>query len=1017
MTASDETGSYCVLLLGPLVVSHNGVRLNTDAWPRRSQAILKLLIITPEHRRSRDELIDLLWPDAAPETGMSNVRWAVHELRRGLGASDTILVEQGWLSLNRCYRWDSDLDRFNALLDADSEGAAMEQALELVRGEPLVEDRYEDWSAPIRTGIERRWREGCLRVAVRHRTHGAPRAALQWYERLLDRDPLDEEAVQALLALYRELGQRRDGLAMYERFMERLGEEVGCEPAPETVVLAERLRPPATPPPHNLPAPLTSFVGREADLEGIEALLRRDDVRLITLTGTPGVGKTRLALQVASAVLDTFPDGVFFVELAPIRDVALIPTAIATAVGIRETGHDSIMEASKAELRERELLLVLDNFEHLISAATLVTELLRACPSVTILATSRQPLHVYGEYEVVVSPLDVPDPMAVSTVEALHQSEAVTLFVQRAEAARMDFALTDKNGPITAEICARLDGLPLAIELAAARVRSLTVEALLPLLEHRLDVLTGGPADIDPRHQTLRDTIDWSYQLLDAEQQALFRRIAIFDGGCVEETLQAVCVVEGEQRLPPLGGIASLVDGALLQAIGGDRRFRMFETIREYGIERLKESQESETIARRHAEYYLHLAETAEPALRGPEQRTWLERLEQEHDNVRAALRWSVTHRQAEITLRLTSALWRFWFRHGHLTEGQRWLATALTEQPGTSLRLRAKALLGSATIADNRGDYTLAKKQLEESGSLFRDLGDKRGTAGVLASLASLVDQQGDYKQATALLEESITLFTEVGDQQGAARTLGNLASLVDQQGDYERAATIMGESIALLKNLGDKQGTSRAVGVLGIMELGEGHLASARELLDESVALLRELGDKVSIAYMLINRASVALSEADFGRASEVLRESEALFRELGSKRGIAYTFVNQSCVAEEQGDLTRAAQLLEEGVTLLQQLGDRWGVASALEELMAVATKQGQPRRAAQLWGAAEALREALGAPMPRVDRVRLERHLRATRLQLGETAWSTAQEEGRAMNLEKAIAFARDTRSRP
>jgi len=924
-----------VRLLGPFEVGHNSVHLDAGSWPRSAQSLLKLLAMAPGHRRPRDELIDALWPDASLEAGASNLRWARHALRSGLGGGEpsTVLVEHGVVLLNPTYSWSVDLQQFELLSEAsDDDVEQLEEALGLVRGEPLPEDRYEDWATPIRDRIERRWRERCLRVGAVHRARGAPWAALQWYGRLLDRHPLDEDAVQALLALYRELGQRVKGLAVYERFVERLRDDLGGEPAPETLALVERLRPNAKSPPHSLPAPLTSFVGREAELQRVGALLRRDDVRLLTLTGTGGAGKTRLALQVAGALLDDFPAGVFFVSLAPLSDPELVPFRIAQALGIREEPGQTITETMNGHLHDKRLLLVLDTFEHLLPAGMLVSDLLVACPDLTVLATSREPLRLYGEQRYVLSPLHLPEPETVTSAETLTRYDAVALFLQRAQAADVDFDLRDENASLVAATCHRLDGLPLAIELAAVRVGDRPLEVLLSELEHRLLLLTEGGRNLPPRQRSLWATLDWSHNLLTPPERTLFRRLGVFAAGCTVAAAEDVCTNDGLGLNTTSAGLTSLVDKSLLWTLEsdhGETRYGMLETIREYAQERLAESEDANVVGRRHAEYFRDLAVKAEPALNGPEQGIWLQRLEREHDNLRAALRWSLDSGEVNLGLRLAGALHHFWRVRSHLTEGRRWLNEVLA-QAGGDILTRALALQ----------------------------------CAAVLARL------QGDDEQAVALSEDALALRRQSGDKKSIANSLGNLGILAELRGEYERT----------------------------------------RALYEEALSLRREVGDRWGMANSLQDLAIVAHLQHDDGRAGALHEESLARYRELGDTLGIAIALLNLGELEQDRGDYTKAMALHRESLVVRHELGDTPGTAGPLEGIAAAAGSQGEGEQAAHLWGAATALRDLVGAPLPTNLRCRYEQQATAARAKLGDARWNVAWEKGRAMSLEQAVAYA-------
>jgi predicted ATPase/DNA-binding CsgD family transcriptional regulator len=724
-------------------------------------------------------------------------------------------------------------------------------------------------------------------------------------------------------------------------------------------------------PPRDLPAPVASLIGRRGELAAVLGLLRRDDARLVTLTGPAGVGKTRLALEVAKQILPDFPEGVVFVDLAQIGDPELVLFGIALALKIRESLDRPLLERLAQHLSHRTTLLVLDNFEQLLSAAPHLATLLAACPLLKLLATSRAPLHLSGEHEFPVPPLAYPDPARLPPMESLGTYPAVALFVERAQSARPEFALTAQNASSVAGICRRLDGLPLALELAAVRIKVLPPQGILGLLQRRLEVLNTGPVDVPPRQRTLSGAIGWSYDLLDATDKLLFQRLAVFAGGCSLEAATAICAADG--RLPQvLERLASLIDKSLLrQETGsdGEARFAMLETIREYAVDRLAASGEHYIVQRRHAVYFLALAERAEPELQRPEQSAWLARLELEHDNLRAALGWCVEERtEPEIGLRLAAALTRFWEIRGYWSEGRRWLDAVLRDTEDASPAARVKALNGDGLLAFQQGDYRRAAALAEESLSLGRALGDVLGTATALNILGLGACVRGDYNQAAALGSESLNLCRGIPDPVGVADALHILGLVAYDSGDHQRAAA----------------------------------------LLEESLQLSRDINAKWRVAINLTDLGLVTRELRDYARAFALIEESLQRSQELGHKNGIAVAQSNLATVAWRQRRYDRVIALFADSLRLRRELGELRGIAVCLVGLAAAASATRQHERAARLFGAAEGLRGSIGVPLPRFLRAEYDGLVATTHRQVGH-AFQSLWAEGRSMTADGSTDY--------
>lgn len=748
-----------------------------------------------------------------------------------------------------------------------------------------------------------------------------------------------------LLAQYLEVpAGEREAFLRLARIEARSAESAEPDGASEPQAARRSQAQPA--PLAHLPVPLTPLIGREGAVASVRERVLRADTRLLTLVGPPGIGKTRLALQVGEEVAREFEDGVYFVGLATIGDPALVPTAIATALGLKEEGNRPLEAQLAAELRGRRTLLILDNFEQVVNAASLVTELLGASPQLKVLATSREALHVRGEKQFPVPPLAVPTAKQKAGLQALVEYPSIALFVERAQAVSPSFELTEENAEAVSELCARLDGLPLAIELVAARSKLLPPKALLARLGNRLTLLTGGPRDLPARHQTLRDAIGWSYDLLDAGEQRLFARLGVFAGGCTLAAVEAVCNATGDAEIDPLCGVESLLDKSLLreESARGESRFTMLETIRDYALERLAAGGEAEAERRLHAEYYLALAETAEPFLTGGEQQEWLDRLEVEHGNLRAALEWSRTAEEgAEIGLSLAGALFWFWRIRTHLSEGRGAVEAALA-RGGEQTLARAKALYCAAGLAWAQGDQGAARAFVEESLQIRRELGDRRGVAYSLNALGQVAAGQGD-PSAAEILRESLQILREVDDPSGTALSLISLADALSNAGDDEAARPLYEEGLALFRALGDERGLAYSLSRLGQAAYAQGEYARAVELIEESLGLERRHGDRWATAYVLNTLGEATQELGNLDRAAAHFEESLQISRELGDKSGMATSLGRLGRLDLLRGDPERAATLLRESLELQQELGDEEGVASTLLSLAEVVEASGE------------------------------------------------------------------------
>jgi predicted ATPase len=703
-------------------------------------------------------------------------------------------------------------------------------------------------------------------------------------------------------------------------------------------------------------------------------LLLRRDVRLVTVTGPGGIGKSHFAIEVAREIADNFPVGVYFVPLGAATDPSLVASVIAQTLGIRELGGRLPVESLKDYLRSRlggPLLLLIDNFEHLLSAAPLLSELFAIAPGLKTLVTSRAALRIQDENEFPLPPLALPDRKALPSVAALSQSPAIALFVQRAVAVKPGFALSDENASAVAEICTRLDGLPLAIQLAAARTKLLSPSAMRSRLASRLQLLTGGARDLPARQQTLRQAIDWSYDLLSEPEQKLFRRLSVFAGGFTLEAAESVCDARQDLGLDLLDGMASMVDKSLVRQIDQldeEPRFVMLETIREYGLEKLVAGGEESPTRRAHAAYCLVLAEEGAAENADGELKRWLDRFDSEHDNFRVALEWLSETHNAEWGLRLGIALFRFWEMREHLTEGRERLGKLLRlEQAAASNSARMRALLAAGVLAADQRDYSASDTLFKESLEIARLLQDKQSMAISLNALAVNARDTGDLVSATSQFEESLVLWKELGDRLAVARALSNVATVLKSQGNYRQARALYEECLSVFGELGDRTGVAWVLNHQGDVLRDQGDLPTAASLYERSLATFRELNDRWGIAGSLADLGNLVREQRDFASSDAMYRESLTLFRDLGHKRGIARLLESFACSAAEQA----------------------------------------QSERALKLAGVAAALRQTIGAPLTATEQTKLEQSLSAARQKLTMTASRTAWLEGWVMPIEIAI----------
>jgi predicted ATPase/class 3 adenylate cyclase len=779
----------------------------------------------------------------------------------------------------------------------------------------------------------------------------------------------------------------------------------------------------------NLPAQLTSFVGREKEIAAVKQLIATS--RLTTLTGPGGTGKTRLSLRVASDLLDSFTNGVWFVELAPLADPALIPQTVATALGLREETGRPLLDTLTDFLRAKTALLILDNCEHLVEASAQLAEaLLQACPNLRMLVSSREALGIPGETPYRVPSLSIPDAHHAQSVETVMQYEAARLFMDRAKTALPSFEITNENAPAVAQVCSRLDGIPLAIELAAARVKMLKVEQIAERLDDRFRLLTGGSRTALPRQQTLRALIDWSYDLLPEPERVLLRRLSVFAGGWTLEAAEQVCKDEVRSQKDEGGSkggvlhpssfiihpfdvldlLTQLVNKSLVVVDvegGTETRYRLLETVRQYAREKLAESGEGMVIRDHHLEYFLDLAERAEPQLIGPHESEWLKRLDNELDNLRVALEWSLKQ-DVQVGLRLASALWLYW-NGGLNIEGSDWLSQLL-QQPTASVRnaMRARALTILGNLSMTQFDDARLEPLIREGLEIYRALGDQRGIAFALLIVGQRLCLQDDYNAGRPLVFESLALYRTLGDIPGIALVLGMLGLVVDNK-DYARARAYLEESLGLYRALGSSIGIARILSLLSRLAYRSGDFAIARTWLTEAIDIYHSLG-RADVHFIVESLGELAWREGDYESARTYLEEDVSLANKSGQILDSYFSLAHLGYIALRQGDLARAHSLLIETLQGFKEAGRKIGVVYTLEGLASLGVAQSQPQRAACIFAWADATRETIGDPRPPVEQADVDQDLAKIHTQLDEAAFAAAQSAGRAMNMDQAIALA-------
>ena len=1049
-----------IALAGRVAVEVDGAGVDASGLGRLGRVALAYLVAERHRPVTRDELAEVLWGEDLPRSWETSLRGVAMRLRGLLGAAGLVPTE-ALTSAHGCWQLQLpdktvvdvetvplDLVRAEGALAGGraAEARALAEGAATVAGRGFLPETSGAW-------VERR--QGELRELHLHALEtasGAAAAAGDWAgalhraEEAVAAAPIRESAHLRLMQAHAGAGNRGEALRAYERCRRALAEELGVSPSPSTeaayvALLGEEPPAPAAapePPAPGLPIPLTRLVGREDELAAVEKALA--GTRLLTLTGTGGVGKTRLSLAAAADLAGGYADGAAFVELAPLADPDLLPQQVLAALGLREETGQSPEATLVAHLRGRHTLVVLDNCEHLVAAAAALAEgVLRTCPRVSVLATSREPLGLPGE--------------ATWRVPSLSAAGALALFTERAQAVRADFTLSESATPALAHLCQRLDNIPFAIELAAARTAALSVEEIAERLDDRFRLLSGGARTALPRQQTLRAMVDWTYDALSDVERRVFDRLAVFGSSFDLEAAEQV--VGGADVLDLLTG---LVNKSLVvverPGAGGRTRYRLLETMRFYARERLAESGDATEVRTRHLARAVVIATEAEVALDGPDQAAVLDRLEAEHDDLRVALAWGTSGGDPEPALRLATALGRFWEVRGHLSEGRSWLEAALTAGGGGDLPgLRAVALNWAAVLAQHQGDYNAARGLYEHSLALRRRLDDRLGTSAALVGLGNLAALQGrlevagaqfeealaigrdleepavvaasltnlgwvahargDLAGARAMYEEALEVRRRRGDGHGTAMVLANLGDLALQQGDLQTSHALHTEGLELRRQLADRSGVADSLAALGRVALARGDRATAHTLQSQGLAERRRVGDRPGMPASLSALAELARLDGDPATAVALLEEALAIATELDDRHCAVAALLHLARLARDEGDPARADALYRQAMPVTgagEDIAPTGSTATWLEGLATIAVDDGRPERAARLLGAADALRQAIGAPLPAHEAADRNDTIAACSAVMGEAGFRTAFDAGAGLALAEAVALA-------
>ena len=985
-----------VRLIGKFDIKYDGKPVIVSS--RVAQSLFAYLILTAGTSHRREKLAGMFWPDTTEEKARAYLRHELWRIRKALSIKskiDYLVADDINISFNSSTDYWLDVSLLKNIDDVASSTVLM-NALSVFKGE-LLPGFYEEWISEEREYLQAAYEKKIARLLELLENEKCWSDLLEWAERWISFGQSPEVAYRYLMTAYDALGDRAKVAATYDKCVQAL-RELDLEPSDETRALAFKRT-------HklNIPMPLTSFIGREKELKEVVELLSKS--RLITLTGSGGVGKTRLAIQVVAEVMDLFPDGIWFLDLAPLSNPSLVPNTLSSLLGLCETGEISITDLLTNYFRSRRTLVIFDNCEHLIeTCAQLIQSLSTSCASLSVLATSRETLRVAGEIPYRVPSLEMPKSNTEFSIQDLSQMEAIKLFADRAASISPGFAIRQQNALVVTQICQRLDGIPLAIELAAARVGMLTIEQILKHLDDRFNLLTNGLRSALPRHQTLRAMIEWSYELLSQKEHLLFKRLAIFSAGWTLEAVQEICSGNGIEFSETLDLLSQLVNKSLVlvETKGRETRYHMLETIRQFARERLIESDEEENIRIRHLKYFLQLIEQAEPALRGPMQLEWYARLNEERENIRTALEWA-DKTDIEAGLFLLGRMERFW-EIFDLREGSYLLSKFLQKAESLSYpRARAKALHKYGWILVGLQQFDAALSVGKECLELYSANGDRQGKVDGLLLLAW---ETSNATQRMELTQQALELAQSLGDLRRQADALWHLGWLY--QG--EKKFIYWEKAITLARTLGDWRWLVSNLSEVGFFFALDGDIESAQKHLDESKILCQQLDVYPLPTALLSAYGQIALIRGDFEKARGYFHEVAKIGVEFGDRQDYHWAHVRLGYVALREGNLAEARLLLNETARGFQKDKYDIGVVFTLEGLAGLYAAMDKPQHTAQLIAWADATREKIGNPRYLIEQVDVDRIIALCLTKMEKAEFSAAYDEGKKMTFDEAVRYA-------